>query len=43
MTAKAKKQVNSMATQCFEYGYTVLDISEHRYYQMQQSSIVIIY
>ena len=38
MTAKAKKQVNSMTTQYFEYGKTVVDISEHQYYQMQQST-----
>ena len=36
MTAKAKKQANSMPTQYFQYGNAVVDISEHQYYKMQQ-------
>ena len=38
MIVKAKKQVNSMVTQYFDYGNTVVGISEHQYYQMRQSS-----
>ena len=38
MTGKAKIQANSMTTQYFEYGNTIIDISEHQYHKMQQSS-----
>ena len=38
MTDKAKIQANSMTTQYFQYGNTIIDNSEPQYYKMQQSS-----
>ena len=32
----SKEKANSMTRQYFEYGNTVVDISEHQYYKMQQ-------